>query len=144
MIKLASLLNEIRVLNPGGYQRVLDLYIDHQFKTINDWGDDEEATEYIKSLKSNPRVNSVEELASAIKEIDDRLTEFAGEYPGMFFEEAVVTVLEQIVSENPYLKKAVDEVLVILRELYGDEENEDEEEDEDDDEFGWAHDYDEY
>jgi hypothetical protein len=91
MIKLTSLLNEIRVLSPGGYQRVLDLYIDHQFKTINAWGDDEEATEYIKSLKPYPRVNSVKELASAIKEIDDTLTEFAGEHSGMFFEEAVVT-----------------------------------------------------
>jgi hypothetical protein len=137
MIKLTSLLNEIRVLNPNSYQRVLVRYIDHHNKP-EDWADDGGALAYLESLKSYPKVGTVEQLASAIKEIDDTLTEFAGEDPGMFFHEAVVTALEEIVSDDPSLKPAVDEVLVELRELY------DEEEDEDDDEFGWAHDYDEY
>ena len=137
MIKLTTLLNEITVLNPNSYQRVLVRYIDHNNKP-EDWAGDEEALAYLKSLESYPKVGTVEQLASAIKEIDDTLTEFAGESPGMYFEEAVVTALEEIVSNDSSLKPAVDEVLVILRELYDDEE------DEDDDEFGWAHDYDEY
>jgi hypothetical protein len=123
MIKLASLLNEIRVFNPNSYQRILVRYIDHHNKP-EDWAGDEEALAYLKSLKPYPKVGTVEQLASAIKEIDDTLTEFAGEDPGMFFHEAVVTALEEIASDDPSLKPAVDKVLVVLRELYGEEENE--------------------
>ena len=123
MIKLASLLNEIRVLNPNSYQRILVRYIDHHNKP-EDWAGDEEALAYLKSLKPYPKVGTVEQLASAIKEIDDTLTEFAGEDPGMFFHEAVVTALEEITSDDPSLKLAVDKVLVVLRELYGEEEDE--------------------
>jgi len=123
MIKLASLLNEIRVFNPNSYQRILVRYIDHHNKP-EDWAGDEEALAYLKSLKPYPKVGTVEQLASAIKEIDDTLTEFAGEDPGMFFHEAVVTALEEIASDDPSLKPAVDKVLVVLRELYGEEEDE--------------------
>jgi hypothetical protein len=98
-------------------------YIDHHNKP-EDWADDEGALAYLKSLKSYLKVGTVEQLASAIKEIDDTLTRFAGEYPGMFFEEAVVTVLKEIAFDDPSLKSAVDKVLVVLRELYGEEEDE--------------------
>jgi hypothetical protein len=147
MQKLAGLIteNQFKQLNENDsnlYQRILELYINSQ--DADSFFDDthkKEVALYLNSLKSNPKVKTVEELASAIKKIDDTINELT-DYPGDLFDEEVKPSLEQIVSDNPNLKNAVDEVLVVLNKLYGREDNEDD--DDDDDEFGWNTDYDEY
>ena len=147
MQKLAGLIteNQLRQLNENAstYQRILELYINSQ--DADSFFDDthkKEVASYLNSLKPYPKVETAEELASIIKEIDDTINELT-DYPEDLFDEEVKPSLEQIASDNPNLKNAVDEVLVILNKLYGREDNDNEEE-YDDDEFGWNTDYDEY
>jgi len=142
MQKLAGLITESQFKNkinemssPNDYQRVLDLYINSQ--DADDFFDDthkKEIAAYLNSLKNlYPRVKSVEELASIIKEIDDRMIEITDDSSEDLFDEEVMPRLEEIAFDNPHLKDVVDEVLVALNKLYGMDNDED---DEDDDEFG--------
>ena len=145
MQKLAGLIteNQFKHLNENNstYQRILELYINIQ--DADSYFDDthkKEVASYLNSLKPYPKVETAEELASIIKKIDDTINKLT-DYPEDLFDEEVKPSLEQIASDNPNLKNAVNEVLVVLNKLYGREDNEDEE---DDDEFGWNTDYDEY
>jgi hypothetical protein len=121
------------------YSHIIKLYIDSQ--DADSFFDDthkREVAAYLKSLKPYPVVGTVEELASTIKKIDDKINKIT-DYSEDLFDEEVIPTLEQIASNNPNLKNAVDEVLVVLNKIYGREDN-----DEDDDEFGWDTDYDEF
>jgi hypothetical protein len=134
-------LNETQTSSPNECQRIIELYIDDQ--DADSFFDDthkREVAAYLKSLKPYPKVRTVEELASTIKEIDDKINEIT-DYPEDLFDEEVIPRLEEIASNNPNLKNTVDEVLVVLNKLYGREDNN---EDDEDDEFGWKTDYDEF
>jgi hypothetical protein len=137
-------LNETQTPSPNECQRIIELYIDsHDAEYVAGFFDDthkREVAAYLKSLKPYPKVRTVEELASTIKEIDDKINEIT-DYPEDLFDEEVIPTLEQIASNNPNLKNTVDEVLVVLNKLYGREDNN---EDDEDDEFGWKTDYDEF
>ena len=145
MQKLAGIITENqmnKMLNetssPNDYQRIIELYIDIQdddsyFNSFFDDTHKREVAAYIKSLKPYPKVRTVEELASTIKEIDDTINKIT-DYSDDLFDEDVIPFLEQIVSNNPNLKNAVDEVLVVLNKLYG--RNNDEDDEDDYDEFG--------
>ena len=148
-----ELLNEIRVLSP--YQHILKLYINsYDADSFFDDTDKEKVTLYLNSLQPPPKVGTVEELASIIKKMDDTINKLT-DYPEDLFDEEVIPQLEQIASDNPDLKNAVDRTLVVLSKLYGREDNGDGDEDngdgdeddefgDEDDEFGWDTDYDEY
>jgi len=134
-----ELLNEIRVLSP--YQHILELYINsYDADSFFDDAHKKEVELYLNSLKPYPKVRTVEELASTIKKIDDTINELT-DYPEDLLDEEIIPQLEQIASDNPDLKNAVDRTLVVLSKLYGREDNGD---DDEDDEFGWDTDYDEY
>ena len=151
MQKLAGLITENQFREkvtenkePDKYQRIIGLYIDslddEYIAGFYDVTHREEVAKYLKTFKPYPKVGTVEELASTIKEIDDKINEIT-DYPEDLFDEEVIPRLEQIASNNPNLKNTVDEVLVVLNKLYGREDNN---EDDEDDEFGWKTDYDEF
>ena len=148
MQKLAGLITESQfkqlsenesktLLNKDSYQHILKLYIDVQ--DPDGYFDDNHKKEialYLNSLKSSyPKVKTAEELASAIKEIDDTVNKISG-YPDDLFDEEVIPSLEQVVSNNPELKNAVDETLVVLNKLYGRDDDDDDEDEYNYDEFG--------
>jgi hypothetical protein len=136
-----NLLNEIRILSP--YQHILELYINsYDADSFFDDAHKKKVELYLNSLKPPPKVGTVEELASIIKKMDDTINELTN-YPEDLFDEEVIPQLEQIASDNPDLKNAVDRTLAVLSKLYGREDNDDNDDD-DDDEFGWDTDYDEY
>jgi hypothetical protein len=122
MIKLTSLLKEIRVMPVGGYSRVLDEYIKSVLTQEEHYQDDPEAIEYFTSLKQNPpKASSAEETAKKIEEIDDTLTELSGAYIGEFYSEAVFEPLVQIGKKVPSLKIFIKQVIEILHELYNED-----------------------
>lgn len=132
--------NEIKVLTP--YQHILELYINTQdANNVYDPTDRVKVASYLNKLKTPPKVGTVKELASALKEIDDTINKLTGDSEDTFDEE-VMPQLEEIASNNPGLKNIIDKVLDELKVLFGREDNNSDEDD--DDEFGWNTDYDEY
>lgn len=139
MQKLAGLITEsqFKQLADNPYQHILKLYINTQdANNVYDPADRVKVALYLNKLKTPPKVGTVKELASALKEIDDTINKLI-DYPEDTFDEEVMPQLEQIASDNPDLKNIVDEVLDELKVLFGREDNDsDEEDDYDYDEFG--------
>ena len=84
MQQLAGI-KEIKIRPGGLYQMVLDGYVKGILDTQGEFYEDEpEVMEYLHSLRQDsPKVNTVEDAAKKIKEINHTLTELSGGYPGM-------------------------------------------------------------
>ena len=126
MQQLAGLLTEITVDPVGSEQRIMNKWLELQLKQEQSFVDDDpETAEYFTKLKQQPiRVKSLDDVATQIQLIDDKLTEFSGESPGMFYYEAVKEPLKQIGVEFK-LESKVEELISKLDILYGrDEEDE--------------------
>lgn len=136
MQQLAGLLTEITLKPAGLEQRIMDKWLEQQLKQEQSFvavfqngvhvSDDPEAIEYFAQLKQNPiRVKSLDDVATQIKLIDDRLTELAGEGPGSFYHEVVKEPLKQMGVELN-LKSEVNELISKLDILYGEDEEDEE------------------
>ena len=133
MQKLAGLITENQFREkvteneePDKYQRIIGLYIDslddEYVAGFYDVTHREEVAKYLKTLKPYPKVGTVEELASTIKEIDDKINEIT-DYSDDHYDEEVKPRLDQIASDDSNLKNTVDEVVVVLNKLYGREDD---------------------
>ena len=132
MQQLAGLLTEITVDPVGSEQRIINKWIEQQLKQEQSFvavfqngvhvSDDPEAVEYFAQLKQQPiRVKSLDDVATQIKLIDDRLTELSGESPGSFYYEVVKEPLKQIGVELK-LESKVEELISKLDILYDEDE----------------------
>ncbi len=132
MQQLAGLLTEITV-NPAALgQRIMNKWLEKQldqeqsfvavFQNGAHVSDDPEAVEYFAQLKQQPiMVKSLDDVATQIKLIDDKLTELSGESPGSFYYEAVKEPLKQIGVELK-LESQVEKLISKLDILYGEDE----------------------
>lgn len=132
MQQLAGLLAEITV-NPAALgQRIMNKWLEKQLDQEQSFvavfqngvhvSDDPEAVEYFAQLKQQPIiVKSLDDVATQIKLIDDKLTEFSGESPGSFYYEAVKEPLKQIGVELK-LESQVEKLISKLDILYGEDE----------------------
>ena len=119
MQQLAGL-TEIKIIPSGLFQKVSNEYIKGILDNEGDWEDDPEALEYLDSLKQNlSTARTADEAAREIQKIDDTLTEFAGQYLGDFYHEAVANPLIDIGKKTPSLRPYIKEILEILHKLYG-------------------------
>jgi len=132
MQQLAGLLTEITV-NPAALgQRIMNKWLEKQLDQEQSFvavfqngvhvSDDPEAVEYFAQLKQQPIiVKSLDDVATQIKLIDDKLTELSGENPGSFYYEVVKEPLKQIGVELK-LESQVEKLISKLDILYGEDE----------------------
>ena len=96
MIKLTSILKEIRIVNPI-LSKILEAYVDSVKESYNpDLSSDyEELADYMSSI-SVPSVKDIEQLASSIRTIHNKMNELLGEYPNAYYNDDLRPTIQDI------------------------------------------------
>ena len=97
MVKLINILKEIKVADPTPFHRILKAYIDLVKKETNpDLSPDyEELADYMSSI-SVPSVKDIEQLASSIKTIHNKMNELLGEYSNAYYKDDLRPTIQDI------------------------------------------------
>ena len=127
MMQLAGL-TEIRITPPNLYNTFWQNYLDIEEDIIHD----DEELEVIKLFRAQ-NVTSLDDLADKIESVDSELTEFAGAYPGDFFDE-LIDKLKDLCDEMNFSQKdeLIDKVKSRFDNIF---DNDDDDDDDDDDDF---------